>query len=261
MSALQQADDLQAQAGNYALDTGSANAYSANFTPAIAAHIIGAPLRVKLANTNTSSTVTFNDGAGAASAYLPGGALPAVGALLANGIATFVWDGTGFQITSLPTNITGLEQTIIDLIYPVGAYVQWENDSLNPNTQFTWQTWIEVQGYVLVGRSPAVPAFASTGSTGGEVTHTLVPQETPPLSFQDAYYIEDADLARTGDQTITIGSLNRGIGSASTDYNNSVVWYRNATTLSGASLNGTGNALGHNNLQPYRVVRMWRRTA
>lgn len=263
MAALAQADDVQRQAGNYALDTGSANAYIASFTPALTAHSAGTPLRVKIAHANTSGTITFNDGAGAASAYLPGGAAPAVGALLANGIATFVWDGTGFQITELPTNITGIEQTISNLLYPVGVYLMVENDAFNPNTSFPWQAWVEVQGVVPVGRNPAIPQFASTGNTGGELTHQLVPAEVPPLSFQNLYYPEKSSILaqRGANQFVLTGSLNNNVGSDSTDSDNDACLYANSKTLSGANGDGTGNATGHNNLQPYRVVRMWRRTA
>lgn len=256
-----QAVDVQAQLGNYAIDTGTANAYSAVFTPALSAHVVGAPLRVKIANTNTSATVTFNDGAGALSAYLPGGALPAVGGLLAGGIATFVYDGTGFQITSLPTNVTGIEQAVINLIYPIGAYVLWENDATSPGAVFTWQTWTEVMGYVLVGRNPSISQFESTGLTGGEITHQLVVAEVPPIPFQDCYYVEDMNIVDVLPQWKNIGSINNGIGSDATDYNNSAAPYINSTTLSGTKGDGTGTATPHNNLQPYRVVRMWRRTA
>jgi len=256
-----QAQDVQQQVGNYAADTGSTNAYSAVFTPALTAHVVGMPLRVKIANTNTSATITFNDGVGALSAYLPGGALPAVGALLAGGIATFVYDGTGFQITALPTNVTGIEQAVINLIYPIGAYVFWETDTTSPGAVFTWQTWTEVQGVVLVGRNPADPNFASTGQTGGEDTHTLVVAEVPPLPFEDCYYVEDLSIVAPLPQWKNIGSINSGIGSDSTDYNNSAAPFINSTTLSGTAGDGTGSATPHNNLQPYRVVRMWRRSA
>jgi hypothetical protein len=263
LGAAAQADDVQAQAGNYAADTGSANAYVANFTPALTAHKVGAPLRVKIAHTNTSGTVTFNDGAGAASAVLPGGAAPAVGALLAGGIAAFVWDGTEFQITELPTNITGIEQALTNLIYPIGAYVLWETDTTSPGAVFTWQTWVEVQGVVLVGRLPSDPNFESTGQTGGEDTHQLVAAEVPPLNYQDFYYPEKSSILaqRGATQYVGIGALNNNVGSNTTDNDNDACLYANKTTLSGEGLTGTEPATPHNNLQPYRVVRMWRRTA
>ncbi|MGA7540357.1 MAG: hypothetical protein WBW93_16495, partial [Steroidobacteraceae bacterium] len=210
---------------------------------------------------NTSSTVTFNDGAGAASVYLPGGGAVTVGAILSGGIATFVWDGAGFELTGMPTNVTGLTESIVNLIYPIGAYVFWENDATSPGAVFTWQTWTEVMGVVLVGRNPADPNFESTGLTGGEETHQLVVAEIPPLPFQDCYYVEDEDIVDVLPQYKNIGNINNGIGSNKTDYNNSACPYINSATLSGTLGNGTGTATPHNNLQPYRVVRMWRRAA
>ena len=60
-----------------------------------------------------------------------------------------------------------------------------------------------------------------------------------------------------GDLWMSLGGLNHSVGSGLTDYDNSGSFYRNANTQSGSN----GVAVGHNNLQPYRVVRMWRRTA
>lgn len=90
-----QAAALQAQAGNYAIDTGSANAYSVSLTPALAAHVVGAPIRFKAANANTGAS-TFNDGAGSGSLLMPSGSAIAAGAISANGIYTVIWSGSAF---------------------------------------------------------------------------------------------------------------------------------------------------------------------
>ena len=260
-----QKDDLQAQAPNFGRDTGTANAYSVVYTPAIAAHVIGAPLRWIAANTNTGAS-TFNDGAGAAPLVLPGGAALVAGQIVAGGMYTAIYDGTNFQIPEIPTNLNTLYQQIINAVYPIGGYAFWENDSLNPNTVFTFQTWVEVTGYVLVGRQTSTSQFATTGQTGGELTHQLVVSEVPPLPFQDAYYAEGSSSSggptngnpQPGDLWMNLGGLNHSVGSGSTDYDNAGSYYRNANTQSGVA---GGVASGHNNLQPYRVVRMWRRTA
>lgn len=88
---LVQFDDLQAQLGNYALDVGSANAYSVTLSPALSAHVAGMPIRFLAAHANTGAS-TFNDGAGAASFVLPGGtALPA-GIVQANTVYIAIWN-------------------------------------------------------------------------------------------------------------------------------------------------------------------------
>lgn len=259
-----QDDDLQAQAGNFAYDTGAANAYAVTLNPPLSAHSVGTPIRWIAGHTNTGAS-TFNDGAGAAPLVLPGGAQLVAGQIVAGGMYSAVFDGTNFQIPEIPTDLNSLFQSIVNAVYPVGAYALWENDSLSPGSQFNWQTWVEVQGVALVGRQPGTSAFATTGIQGGEINHQLVVSETPPLPYRDGYFCEDGEYApdapKPGDLTINIGSLNHSIGSGSTDFNNDTVWYRNDVTLSGANSDGKQPAAAHNNLQPYRVVRMWRRTA
>ena len=205
------------------------------------------------------------DGAGSAPLVLPGGGALVAGQIVAGGMYTAIYDGTNFQIPEIPTNLNTLYQQIINAVYPIGGYAFWENDSLNPNTVFTFQTWVEVTGYVLVGRQTSTPQFATTGQTGGEITHQLVVTEVPPLPYQDAYYSEGSSSSggrrggnpQPGDLWMNLGGLNHSVGSAMTDYDNAGSYYRNANTQSGSN----GVAVGHNNLQPYRVVRMWRRTA
>lgn len=262
-----QKDDLQAQAPNFGHDTGTANAYSVAYTPAITAHVIGAPLRWIAANTNTGAS-TFDDGAGVANLVLPGGGALVAGQIVAGGMYTAIYDGTNFQIPEIPTNLNSLYQQIINAVYPIGGYALWENDTTTPGSVFTWQTWVEVQGVVLVGRQPSLTVngaqpFATTGQTGGSPSQTLTASQIPPLQYRDAYFCEDGNyiFPQPGDLTIYIGSLNHMIGSGKTDFNNNTVWYRNDYTLSGAGLTGTNAATPVSILPPYRVIRMWRRTA
>lgn len=98
MALMAQLDDVQAQAGNYALDTGTVNAYVVSLTPALGQHIIGMPIRFKASTTNTSSTVTFNDGAGVG-ALLDNGFSPLLpGSIQAMCIYTVKWDGAQFEL-------------------------------------------------------------------------------------------------------------------------------------------------------------------
>jgi hypothetical protein len=82
-----------ASAGAYASDTGAANAYVCNFTPAIAARSESTPIRFKAANANTGAC-TINDGVGVVA--LIGGAHSALqsGEIIANGIAWIQWNAS-----------------------------------------------------------------------------------------------------------------------------------------------------------------------
>lgn len=95
-----QQDDVQSGKYNYALDTGTANAYVVGLTPALSAHVVGAPIVWKALHSNTGAS-TFNDGVGSgplitnALSALPGGTI------VAGGIYTCTWDGANFQLEAL----------------------------------------------------------------------------------------------------------------------------------------------------------------
>lgn len=99
MSSFSQAGDSQSQSGNYAADTGAANAYVVGLTPALTAHAVGMPIRFKAAHANTGASCTFNDGAGVASLSSPIGSLGA-GTIQANGLYEVFWDGSQFQLAN-----------------------------------------------------------------------------------------------------------------------------------------------------------------
>lgn len=93
---------IDAQSGNYALDTGIADAYLVALNPAIAAYGDGMTVRVKIAHTNTGAS-TLDAGAGpvplvndVGGAMLPGD-LPAGGVIA----ATFITADNKFFINSL----------------------------------------------------------------------------------------------------------------------------------------------------------------
>jgi hypothetical protein len=84
---------IQKSASSFANDTGIANAYVCNFTPAITARSEGQVLRFKVANTNNGAS-TVNDGVGIVP--LVGGAHSALqgGELVAGGDAWVQWNST-----------------------------------------------------------------------------------------------------------------------------------------------------------------------
>lgn len=95
-----QAPQLQQQAGNYAVDTGTVNALVATFYPAPAslALLTGVPLRIKIANTNTgATTLSVNGLATTTVTDLDGSALNS-GELLSGAVALIIYNGTSFQL-------------------------------------------------------------------------------------------------------------------------------------------------------------------
>lgn len=93
-----QENELQAQAGNYAVSTGPANAYVVALTPPVTVMTAGLPVRVAITLANTLAAVTLDAGAGAYPVKTPRGDNLAPGALSLGGIYTFVFDGTNWQI-------------------------------------------------------------------------------------------------------------------------------------------------------------------
>lgn len=93
---------IDAQSGNYALDTGAANAYVVALSPAITAYANGMTVRVKAVNKNTGAS-TLNAGAGAVALLNDVGSALVDGDVPAGGIftATYIASANGFYITGL----------------------------------------------------------------------------------------------------------------------------------------------------------------
>lgn len=103
----QDSTDAQAQAGNSAVDTGTANAGAVTLSPAptALASILYTPIRVKkIGNANTSAYTLNVNGLGAQPVKCNGVAL-ASGQLAASQVFEVVWDGAQFNLISTPAAI------------------------------------------------------------------------------------------------------------------------------------------------------------
>ena len=124
--------------------------------------------------------------------------------------------------------------------FPVGS-IYTSVLSTNPATLLGYGTWTSfAAGRVLVGRDASQTEFDTVEETGGEKTHTLTNNESPGHAHPISTYFYG-----TGNGS-HISAAQGGI-------------------VTGAGSNDSSTASGggepHNNLQPYIVVYMWKRTA
>lgn len=122
---------------------------------------------------------------------------------------------------------------LLSLVYPVGSIYMSVN-STSPAT-FLGGTWVQLKDRFLLGAGDTY----SNGATGGEATHTLTVDEMP---------------AHTHDMNGWQGTQGTG------------AWLPNtpsaqANVVATESVQSAGGGQAHNNMPPYLVVYMWKRTA
>jgi hypothetical protein len=137
---------------------------------------------------------------------------------------------------------------VIDLVHPVGSlYVS--TISTNPGTLFGRGTWTAFgAGRVMVGIDAGQTEFDVVEETGGAKTHTLLTTEIPAHN-----HLERGTTTSTGNfEGLVRDTSAGGTGGSPSNVGNCSAGFETANT-------GGGGA--HNNVQPYIVVYMWKRTA
>ncbi len=147
----------------------------------------------------------------------------------------FSLDEEGNLIVKTLSTTGGLSNIteIVNLIYPVGCiYISVNN--VNPSTLFGG-TWEQIKDRFLL----ACGDTYTSGTIGGEATHTLTISEMPSHGHKATY---SPSAVGTGWESYRTGnSTTRGLN----DYLNAY----------------TGGGQAHNNMPPYLAVSIWKRIA
>jgi len=146
-------------------------------------------------------------------------------------------DNTYVPYAMTNREITEKMAVIADLVYPVGSIYMSVN-STSPATLFGG-TWEQLKDQFLLGAGDTYTA----GDTGGEAEHTLTVDEMPS-------------------HTHTVSVLQSG-GTAGSYASSQYTFYPVDRNYSRSTLtsSGVGGDQNHNNMPPYLVVYMWKRTA
>lgn len=144
------------------------------------------------------------------------------------------------SVAGLSGDLADAQSETIKKIYPVGS-IYISTLSTNPNTLLGFGTWVAFgEGKVLVGLDSGDTDFDTSEETGGSKTHTLIEAEIPSHRHDGVISLKDATTSAGTDV----------FGGASGGTNGS-------RTIPNVATGGDG---AHNNVQPYIVVYMWKRT-
>ena len=139
------------------------------------------------------------------------------------------------------TTLSGVTATIANA-YPVGSIYMNCSNATNPGTLLGFGSWSSFgSGRVLIGIDSSDTDFDSAEETGGSKTHTLSIAELPAHTHQISGHISRSGFSFEHHQT------NSRLPGQTFDTNPNV--------------SNTGSGSAHNNVQPYIVVYMWKRTS
>jgi len=127
---------------SFVVASGSANTYTAAFSPALTAHCPGLPLLIQAPATNTGAS-TFNPNSlGAKSIVRQDGSVLQAGDIVSGGVYQLIYDGTNYQVAavSTPVSIQGLFKNLIVSASGSAAAISVSCDEIVVGNGVTYQT-------------------------------------------------------------------------------------------------------------------------
>jgi len=151
-------------------------------------------------------------------------------------------DITGIRNLTVTGTITNSSIISLSDVYPVGSIYINASDGTNPGTLLGFGTWVAFgAGRVPVGIDATQTEFDTAEETGGAKTHTLSISEMPS-------------------HTHNLGSKDSTAGDGGAFNEEFIEDPADTTNGPNVTSSSTGGGSAHNNLQPYIVVYMWKRT-
>ena len=166
-----------------------------------------------------------------------------------------VSDSNGTSLDSILSGKVSPSQ-LLNLVYPIGSIYIGDENSSSP-ASWIGGTWQQIEDKFLLASGSSYTA----GATGGEATHTLTTDEMPShrhrLLTVNTWSGNAVGLKDTLNST---GSYNtRGI--AGVEQTSGDTRYVTRSSSNQNYVENTGGGQAHNNMPPYKVVKVWRRTA
>jgi hypothetical protein len=170
------------------------------------------------------------------------------------GVPTAPTASAGTNTTQLAT--TAFVTAALSAVYPVGSIYVNAAVSTNPATLLGFGTWEAFgTGRVMVGLNASDALFDTLEETGGSKDAVLVSHTHTATS---------TDSGHSHDMVATSGVVLTGGGNqvVPRDISTNTTFTTNTATANITTTNSTEGSSGTNaNVQPYIVVRMWKRTA
>jgi hypothetical protein len=168
----------------------------------------------------------------------------------------------GTNTTQLAT--TAFVTAALQAVYPVGSIYINAASTSNPSSLIGFGTWVEFGvGRVLIGQNASDALFDTLEETGGSKDSIVVSHTHTATSVV-------TDAGHTHNIKAGYGSVTDFVGGSGADYGIGIgddlgSGYQVVTNTTGVTVATTNDSTGSSgtnaNVQPYIVVKMWKRTA
>lgn len=157
-----------------------------------------------------------------------------------------------------------------EALYPVGSVYINASSTTNPATLLGFGTWVTVgDGKVLVNQDTTDTSFDTMGETGGsknaivvDHNHTATSTSSSTSTVTDPGHTHTSNAIKSSgtDNSACGGGCYSGHAAAAIDSTTTGISVATTTTTTTTVAN-SGSSGTNANLQPYVVVKMWKRTA